>query len=134
MPFKIRLPCHGELIWADYESSTQLSCAIINCIKHMCWHCCLDRLEISISWIQSIDLVRDEGDYHSSKLVKLKVTVLWNNLKIACIVCRAECMGLTLIDFKSFNLFWTRLFNKTNHKQTNTVSKTKKKKPLQMKQ
>ena len=43
--------------------STQLSSGAINCMLNMNWHCCLKRLDFSISRIYSYDLLRDEGDY-----------------------------------------------------------------------
>ena len=63
MPFEIRLPWQEKLFQADSNPSTQLSSGAINCMLNMNWHCCLKRLDFSISRIYSYDLLRDEGDY-----------------------------------------------------------------------
>ena len=64
MPFEIRFPGQEKLFQADSNPSTQLSSGTINCMLNMSWHCCLERLDFSISQIYSYDLLRDEGgDY-----------------------------------------------------------------------
>ena len=63
MSFEICLHGQEKLFRAESNPSTQLSSGGINCMLNMNWHCCLERLDFSISRIYSYDLLRDEGDY-----------------------------------------------------------------------